>query len=360
MHHKIVALDAWNVPIPEDLLHLPEPHTYELVRQTRQLSSTEAIQDAVRDATIIATTVTSIKGATLDIANTPRLRLIVAIAVGTDCIDTDLAAARGIKVVNCPNANTETVANHVLAMYFAGRRRLVRLHNVVLRTEEWPKNALTYALNDPKGNPPITCKEEIVGVVGYGAIGQFSSLFWTRSRDDLLNQNAIYVTGRRIAELCGSLGMKFLIAARKGAPASPDRAPFTQVLAQSSVLVLCVPRGPETLGLISAPELQAMPQHALLINVSRGGIVDEDALLEALRAGSIGGAASDVFQREPSGAGQFWKEGDSPLLKVDAAEADRLNLVVTPHVAWCSTTTFHNYLQAFKRHVENFCEQQRI
>ncbi|KAM3428211.1 hypothetical protein MY4824_008951 [Beauveria thailandica] len=336
MHHKIVALDAWNVPIPEDLLHLPEPHTYELVRQTRQLSSTEAIQDAVRDATIIATTVTSIKGATLDIANTPRLRLIVAIAVGTDCIDTDLAAARGIKVVNCPNANTETVANHVLAMYFAGRRHLVRLHNVVLRTEEWPKNALTYALNDPKGNPPITCKEEIVGVVGYGAIG------------------------RRIAELCGSLGMKFLIAARKGAPASPDRAPFTQVLAQSSVLVLCVPRGPETLGLISAPELQAMPQHALLINVSRGGIVDEDALLEALRAGSIGGAASDVFQREPSGAGQFWKEGDSPLLKVDAAEADRLNLVVTPHVAWCSTTTFHNYLQAFKRHVENFCEQQRI
>ncbi|KAM3557195.1 hypothetical protein MY1884_004643 [Beauveria asiatica] len=336
MHHKIVALDAWNVPIPEDLLHLPEPHTYELVRQTRQLSSTEAIQDAVRDATIIATTVTSIKGATLDIAKTPRLRLIVAIAVGTDCIDTDLAAARGIKVVNCPNANTETVANHVLAMYFAGRRHLVRLHNVVLRTEEWPKSALTYALNDPKGNPPITCKEEIVGVVGYGAIG------------------------RRIAELCSSLGMKFLIAARKGAPASPDRAPFTQVLAQSSVLVLCVPRGPETLGLISAPELQAMPQHALLINVSRGGIVDEEVLLEALRAGSIGGAASDVFQREPSGAGQFWKEGDSPLLKVDAAEADRLNLVVTPHVAWCSTTTFHNYLQAFKRHVENFCEQQRI
>lgn len=103
-----------------------------------------------------------------------------------------------------------------------------------------------------------------------------------------------------------------------------------------------------------------MSQHALLINVSRGGIVDEGALLEALRAGSIGGAASDVFQREPSGAGQFWKEGDSPLLKVDAAEADRLNLVVTPHVAWCSTTTFHNYLQAFKRHVETFCEQHKI
>lgn len=133
--------------------------------------------------------------------------------------------------------------------------------------------------------------------------------------------------------------------------------PLTQVLAESSVIVLCVPRGPDTLGLISTEELQAMPRHALLINVSRGGIVDESALLDALRSGSIGGAATDVFQQEPSGAGRFWREGDSPLLKVDAAEADRLNLVVTPHVAWCSTTTFHNYLQAFKRHVENWCAQ---
>lgn len=171
-----------------------------------------------------------------------------------------------------------------------------------------------------------------------------------------------YLTGRRIAEFCRCLGMSVLIAARNGAArngacASEGRAPFAQVLAQSSVIVLCVPRGPETLGLISAQELQAMPRHALLINVSRGGIVDETALLEALRAGSIGGAATDVFLQEPSGAGRFWREGNSPLLKVDAAEADRLNLLVTPHVAWCSTTTFHNYLQAFKRHVEDWCTE---
>ncbi|OAA73311.1 glycerate dehydrogenase [Cordyceps fumosorosea ARSEF 2679] len=291
MHHKIVALDAWNVLIPPNLLQLPGPHTYELISHTTQLTSAEDIQNAVRDATIVATTITPIQGTALDVNNTPNLQLIVAIAAGTDCIDTDRAAARGIKVVNCPNANTETVANHVLAMYFAGRRHLIRAHNTMLRTDEWPKKySLTFALNDPEGRPPMTCRDETVGIVGYGAIG------------------------RRVAELCRALGMNVLVAARKGsAPASPDRAPFSQVLARSTVLVLCVPRGPDTLGLISAPELQAMPRHALLLN------------------------------------------GDSPLLRVDAAEADVLNLVVTPHVAWCSTTTFYNYLQAFKRHVEDWC-----
>ncbi|OAR00250.1 hypothetical protein LLEC1_03467 [Akanthomyces lecanii] len=331
MHHKIISLDSWNVHIPPSLLQLPEPHTYELVNHTTQVSTPEAIQDAVRDATIVATTVTPLKGSTLAASVTPKLQLIVAIATGTDCIDTDLAAARGIKVANCPNANTETVANHVLAMYFASRRHLMQLHSIVLQTDEWTKTfSLTSALNDPTGSPPMTCREETVGIVGYGAIGH------------------------RIAEFCRALGMNVLIAARKGASASEGRVPFTQVLAESSVVVLCVPRGPDTLGLISAPELQAMPRHALLINVSRGGIVDETALLEALRAGSIGGAATDVFEQEPSGAGKFWREGDSPLLEVDAAEAGRLNLLVTPHVAWCSTTTFRNYLQAFKRHVEDW------
>lgn len=152
--------------------------------------------------------------------------------------------------------------------------------------------------------------------------------------------------------------MKVLISARKGKPADGDRTPFTQVLAQSSVIVLCIPRNPETLNLISSDELQAMSQSTLLINVSRGGIVDENALVEALRRGSIGGAATDVLEQEPSDAGRFWKEGDdSPLLKVDAIEAGKLNLVVTPHIAWFSTTTIHNYLQAFKRHVEEFDAQ---
>lgn len=174
MYHKIVALDAWNVPIPPSLLQLPKPHTYELVNLTTQLSSTEAIQNAVQDATIVATTVTPLKGSTLAASVTPKLQLIVAIATGTDCIDTDLAAARGIKVVNCPNANTETVANHVLAMYFASRRHLMQLHNTVLGTDEWTKKfALTSALNDPTGSPPMTCREETVGIVGYDAIGKF-------------------------------------------------------------------------------------------------------------------------------------------------------------------------------------------
>ena len=120
MHHKIVALDAWFVPIPESLINLPEPHTYELVNVTTKLQSTEAIQDAVRDATIVCMNVTPMKGSTLDPGKTPNLQFIVAIAVGTDCIDVELAEARGIKVVNCPNCNTDTVAKAQLATLRTG------------------------------------------------------------------------------------------------------------------------------------------------------------------------------------------------------------------------------------------------
>ena len=173
MHHKIVALDAWFVPIPQSLITLPEPHTYELVNITTKLQSTAAIQDAVRDATIVCMNVTPMKGSTLDVSKTPNLQFIVAIAVGTDCIDVEVAEARGIKVVNCPNCNTDTVANHALAMYFATRRHLVQLHNTVMGTDEWKKkSSLTSVLNGRDGRPPMTCQDETVGIIGYGSVGR--------------------------------------------------------------------------------------------------------------------------------------------------------------------------------------------
>lgn len=181
MHHKIVALDAWAVAIPQSLITLPEPHTYELVNITTRLESTEAIQDAVRDATIVCMNVTPMKGSTLDVSKTPNLQFIVAIAVGTDCIDVPLAEARGIKVVNCPNCNTDTVANHALAMYFATRRHLMQLHNAVFGTDEWmKKSSLTSVLKGPDGRPPMTCQDETVGIIGYGSVGR--SLHQKRSR----------------------------------------------------------------------------------------------------------------------------------------------------------------------------------
>ncbi|KAJ5105373.1 glycerate dehydrogenase [Penicillium alfredii] len=336
MHHKIVALDAWHVPIPADLVQLLNGDTYELKSHHTRPTSTKDIQASVKDATIIAITVSPLDAETLSPECTPNLRLVLAVASGTDPIDKQKCKERGIRVLNSPNANSDSVAEHVLALYFASRRRLLRVHNSVLGSDEWPKRGtLTHLMNSVDGQLPLTCRDEVVGVVGNGAVGQ------------------------RVAALCRGLGMTVMISSRKGATDASNadgRVSFTEVLARSTVLVLCVPRNPDTVGLLSTAEFAAMSPKTILINVSRGGIVDEIALLQALREGKLSGAATDVFLREPSGAGQHWQEGDSPLLKLDAAEADDLNLVVTPHVAWYTTSTINGYLRAFKQNIEHWCE----
>lgn len=173
MHHKIVALDHWHVPIPADLIKLPAPHSHDLTTFDKQLTSAEDIQEHVHDATIIVVTVTPLNATTLSAAKTPQLKLVVAVASGTDGIDKAACAERGILVVNSTNSNTDAVANHVLAQYFACRRRLLPLHHAVLERNEWKKRGtLTSLMNSTSGIPPLSCKEEVVGIIGNGAIGR--------------------------------------------------------------------------------------------------------------------------------------------------------------------------------------------
>ena len=123
------------------------------------------------------------------------------------------------------------------------------------------------------------------------------------------------------------------------------------LVSQATVVVLCLPRGPDTVDLIAGEELKAMRAPAVLINVARGGIVNEGARLEALKQGWIAGAATDVFAKEPAG------RGDSPLL---SAEAAGLNLVLTPHLAWFSEDTLVNLQNAVKYTVERWCAGETI
>jgi glycerate dehydrogenase len=122
-----------------------------------------------------------------------------------------------------------------------------------------------------------------------------------------------------------AFGMRVLLAERRAAAVvRPGRATFDQVLCDSDVLSLHVPLTPETRGLIGAAEFAQMKPGAMLINAARGGVVDEAALLAALRAGRLAGAGIDVLAQEPPPA-------DHPLLT-----ANLPNLIVTPHVAWAS------------------------
>jgi glycerate dehydrogenase len=146
--------------------------------------------------------------------------------------------------------------------------------------------------------------------------------------------------------------MKVLISDRK-ASATPDpaRVPFETVIKQSTVLFIAVPLMDSTRNFISNPEFENMSSHAIVVNVSRGGTVDEEALVHALRVRKISGAATDVFNGEPAGP------DTSPLLAEDAKD---LNIIATPHLAWLSQRTSVNYGSKLKLAVEAWAAGQPV
>jgi glycerate dehydrogenase len=139
-----------------------------------------------------------------------------------------------------------------------------------------------------------------MGIIGYGALGV------------------------KVSTLAAAFGMKVLVAERKGQPCREGRVELDQVVKEADVLVILCPLTPETRDLIGSTELRSMKSTSILINVARGGIVDEKSLVEALRNKTIYGAGLDVLEKEPP------REG-GPLI-----ESDDLRVIVTPHMGWCS------------------------
>ena len=152
--------------------------------------------------------------------------------------------------------------------------------------------------------------------------------------------------------------MKVLISERKKSGDQPltngaksiERVPFETVIQQSTVIFLAVPLTESTRDLISTKELEAMSHRTLVINVSRGGVVNEEALVQALKDGHIAGAATDVFTEEPAGP------HNSPLLRPDT---QGLNLLVTPHLAWLAQKTVHNQSRMLQEALEGWVSGAR-
>ncbi|XXG98945.1 hypothetical protein Hte_005278 [Hypoxylon texense] len=314
-HHIVVALESFFVPIPP--LDLPAPHTYELQEYSR--TRPDQVAERIRDADILISTIVPITADVLRPAVSPRLKMVAVVASGTDAVDLDACRARGVVVANTPHCNTVAVAEHTVALYFAARRSVVLSHALV-QAGAWPQSGtLQKALNGPDGKPPKTCRDETLGIVGYGAVGKV------------------------VESMAKGLGMKVLISGRKGESTAPEgRTPFETLIRESSVVVLCLPRSPGSLDLISDAELGAMKPYAVLVNVSRGLIVDEKALVAALRSGRIAGYATDVYAREPASA------ENSPLV---GPQTEGLNLVTTPHVAWSAESTNEKFHRALKENI---------
>jgi lactate dehydrogenase-like 2-hydroxyacid dehydrogenase len=166
-HHNIVVLQAqYYKPLQFDL---PPPLTCTTTAYPE--TSPSEVYSRIHDATIIVTSVTRLDAAALSAEVTPYLKLIAVVAVGTDSIDLDACRKRGIVVSNTPDANVESVSEHAIGLYFAARRRTLAMHNLT-RAGEWAKRGtLMYEMLDRDRQPPLTCGEEVVGIIGYGAIG---------------------------------------------------------------------------------------------------------------------------------------------------------------------------------------------
>ena len=186
-------------------------------------------------------------------------------SVGTDGIVLDACTAAGVPVANCAGANTTSVAEWCVQAVLALLRRTVEA-DAAVRRGEWPQTSL--------GGRELAGTR--VGVVGMGPIG------------------------RRTAELFDAFGCGVRYWSRSRHDDAPvPYAELDDLLAGSDVLVLVIALGPETRGLLDADRLALLPPGALLVNAARGEVVDEAAVVEALAAGGLGGAALDVFSVEP-------------------------------------------------------------
>ncbi|MEO8836658.1 MAG: hydroxyacid dehydrogenase [Caldimonas sp.] len=247
---------------------------------------------ATADALVVRNR-TQVRGALL--AAAPRLRVVGRLGVGLDNIDVEACAARGIAVIPATGANARAVAEYVIAAAMLLLRGAYGSTGDVA-AGRWPRNALSQGRE---------LAAKTLGLVGFGSIGQMTGVL----------AKAI---GMRVVAFDAVVGAGDAAYASVGAaPASLE-----EVVAASDVVSLHVPLLPATRGLFDAARISAMKRGAVLINTSRGGIVDETALVAALHGGRLGGAALDVFEHEPLGA-------ENPFTGCP-------NLLLTPHIAGVS------------------------
>ena len=227
----------------------------------------------------------------------PGIRYIGVLATGYNVIDIDSARQRQIAVANVPGYSTASVAQHVFALLLHASNDVAGHHADVMAGRWATAGDFCFTRQ-----VLIELAGKTIAVVGSGAIGQAVG---------------------RIAE---AFGMRILRCAVPGS-ASPARTPLTEALPQADVVTLHCPLTPRTEGLVDEAFLAAMKPGSVLINTGRGQLIDEAALLAALRLGRIGRVCLDVLAQEPPGSGH-------PLLDAQAPWSSRL--IVTPHLAWAT------------------------
>jgi len=283
-HYNIVFLDRATIGVS---VRAPKfPHTYEEYQATLP----DQVVERLASAEIAIINKVPMRAPSLE--KLPDLKLIAVAATGTDCVDKAYCKAHGITVSNIRNYAVNTVPEHTLALIFALRRSLIP-YVLDVRRGKW-QTIDQFCYFD---HPIRDIAGSTLGLVGFGALG------------------------KSVARRAEALGMKVIATDVFDFPGKVD---LDTILTQSDIISLHCPLTETTRNMIGAAEFKKMKKDAILINTARGGLVDEKALVEALKSGEIAGAGFDVLTVEPPKNGNVLLEANLP------------NLIVTPHVAWAS------------------------
>ncbi len=282
-------------------------------------SSADEVLARSRSADVLITNKAPVSAAVID--QSPTLKFIAVSATGFDCVDVQAARRRGIPVANVPEYGTDSVAQFVFALLLHICHR-IGLHADAVQAGDWSCSPDFCFWKTPQ----VELAGKTIGIVGFGRIG------------------------RRVGEVAHAFGMAVLANGRS-ASAPPSYQPYRtasldDLFQQSDVISLHCPLTAETAGMINRQRLERIKPGALLINTSRGGLVVEQDLADALNAGRLSGAAVDVVSREP-----IWHE--NPLLRAK-------NCVLTPHIAWATREARARLLAATVRNVAGFLAGQPI
>ncbi|MDB5984447.1 MAG: hprA [Pseudomonas sp.] len=228
-------------------------------------------------------------------ASCPDLKLVLISATGTNNVDLASAREHGVVVCNCQGYGTPSVAQHTIMLLLNLATRLSDYQNAV-QHGRW-QQAKQFCLLD---FPIVELQGKTLGLLGHGELGG------------------------AVAKLAEAFGMRVVLGQIPGRPARPDRVPLHELLPQVDALTLHCPLNEHTRDMLGAHELSLLKPHAFIVNTARGGLINEQALADALRNGHLGGAATDVLTVEPPTHGNPLLAGDIP------------RLIVTPHNAWGS------------------------
>ncbi len=288
MQHHVVFLDR--ASLKANVRRPAFPHTWEEYEQTLA----GEILNRLSKATVAITNKVPLRADTL--SKLPNLKMIAVAATGTDVIDIEHCRKQGIAVANIRNYAVHTVPEHAFAMILALTRNMIAYQQDV-HNGLWGKSD-KFCLFD---RPIHDLFGATMGIIGEGAIGQGT------------------------AKIARGFGMKVMFADHEPPKApSVEFTPLETVLKESDVISLHTPLMPSTKNMISTPQFKMMKRTAILINTARGGLVDEQALIHALKEGLIAGAGFDVLTEEPPKNGH-------PLIDLRIP-----NFILTPHNAWAS------------------------